>query len=178
MFARQIFFRIHGGEGDAAANADLVGGAAHLVGEGSAGLEKAGGAGADHGGVGGEAAGVDVLRREAALEGNEIALPHGVAQFAAALDRLQLAVQKLLRGVHVAVDQAGHGDGIRSMQGFARGGRRLRRHFPSQAMLFPVMAIAPSSMMVSAWSKHTTWQPVMSRSTLWIHGGIALLIAW
>ena len=34
-------------------------------------------------------------------------------------------MQKLLGGVHVAVDQAGHGDGIRGMQGFARGRRRF-----------------------------------------------------
>ena len=120
IFARQILFRIHGGEGDAATNSDLVGRSAHLVGKGSARLEKTGRAGADHGGIGGESAGVDVVRCEAALEGNEIALPHGVAQLAPALDRLQLAVQKLLRGVHVAIDEARHGDGIWSVQGFTR----------------------------------------------------------
>ena len=76
---RQVLFGIHGGKGDAAANADLIGRSAHLVGEGSAGFEEAGGAGADHGSVSGEAAGVDVFRREAAFEGDEIALPHGVA---------------------------------------------------------------------------------------------------
>ena len=31
-------------------------------------------------------------------------------------------MEKLLRGVHVAVDQAGHGDGVPGLQGFACGG--------------------------------------------------------
>ncbi len=106
---------------DAAANADFIGSTSHLVGEGSSGFEKAGGAAADHRGVGGEAAGIDIVLGKTTFEGDEITLPHGVAQFAAALDGLYLAMKKLLRGVHVAIDQAGHGDGVPERAGFLCG---------------------------------------------------------
>jgi len=117
---RQVVHSVHGGHRNSAANADLVGSSAHLIGERSARFQKAGRSAADHGSIGGDAAAIHILRFEAALKGNQIALPHRAAQLAFAANRRQLAVQELLRGMYMAIDKARH-------RNHARRADRLRR---------------------------------------------------
>src|SRR5580658_2572102 len=101
---------VHGGERDAAADADLVRGPSHLIRERSACFEKAGGAAADHRGIGSEPTAVDILGFEPAFKRDQVAGPHGALQFAPAPNGGDLAVQKLLRGMNVGIDKPGHGD--------------------------------------------------------------------
>ena len=179
MPAGNAFFRVHGGEGDAAADADLIGGAAHLVGEGSACFEKAGGAAADHGGVGGESAAVDVFRFEAALEGDRDSAATWEFRARRGAGWRHLAMQELLRGMHVASTKPGMAISPRaSMVSLARTCSLLSVAGPIQAMLLPAMAMDPSRISVPASSKATMSAPVNHRSAFSLQSVFPIARLW
>src|SRR5580698_5837371 len=69
---------IHGGERDAPADANLIRGAAHLIGIRAAGFKKACGPATDHGGIARDAAPIDIFRSHVALKRNKVARPNGI----------------------------------------------------------------------------------------------------
>ena len=107
---RQRIIHIHGAQGDAATNAHVVRGSAHLVGVRPSRFEKAGGAYADHRDIAGDAAAVNVLRVQAAFKRHVVALPVRRLGEVFGMNAGELAAQELLAGVVVSVDQPGHGD--------------------------------------------------------------------
>src|SRR5580700_6605589 len=82
----------------------------------SAGLEKAGGATTDHGGVARYAAGVNIFRFQPSLKGDQISFPVR----SLLVTYLVYPAQELLRGVVMGVGQTGHRDQATGIDGLFR----------------------------------------------------------